>query len=74
MQMKGIRLETIATSAERGFSSFPDIAPVLHQTSTFRAIDDAAFAEMATTPRHSGYYTRDGNPTVAQVEEFDRLA
>jgi len=41
---------------------------VLHQTSTFRAIDDASFIEMASTPRHSGYYTRDGNPTVAEAE------
>jgi cystathionine beta-lyase/cystathionine gamma-synthase len=68
MKMKGIRLETIATGTERGSGSLPDIAPALHQTATFRAIDDAAFAEMATTSRHSGYYTRDGNPTLAQVE------
>ena len=68
MKTKGIRLETVVTGTERGPGSLPDIAPALHQTATFRAIDDAAFAEMATTSRHSGYYTRDGNPTLAQVE------
>ena len=68
MTMKGIRLETIVTGMEKGPGSLPDVAPALHQTATFRAIDDAAFAEMATTSRHSGYYTRDGNPTLAQVE------
>jgi hypothetical protein len=64
MTMKEIRLETIVTGTERGPGSLPDIAPALHQTATFRAIDDAAFAEMATTSRHSGYYSRDGNPTL----------
>jgi len=63
-----IRLETIATRTRRGPDSPPDIAPVLHQTSTFRAIDDASFVAMAATPRHSAYYTRDGNPTVAEAE------
>ena len=62
------RVDTLLTHTERTPGSASDIAPVLHQTSTFRAIDDASFIEMASTPRHSGYYTRDGNPTVAEVE------
>jgi cystathionine beta-lyase/cystathionine gamma-synthase len=65
-----MRVETIATRIERGPGSAPDIAPPLHQTSTFRAIDDASFLEMANTPRHTGYYTRDGNPTVADAERL----
>jgi cystathionine gamma-lyase len=68
MKMKAIRLETTLTGAERGPGALPDIAPALHQTASFRAFDDAAFADMASTSRHSGYYTRDGNPTLAQVE------
>jgi len=63
-----IKVDTLLTRTERAPGSPPDIAPVLHQTSTFRAIDDASFIEMALTPRHSGYYTRDGNPTVAEAE------
>ncbi|MBS0419550.1 MAG: aminotransferase class I/II-fold pyridoxal phosphate-dependent enzyme [Proteobacteria bacterium] len=62
------RVDTLLTRTERGPGSPSDIAPVLHQTATFRAVDDASFIEMASTPRHSGYYTRDGNPTVAEAE------
>lgn len=64
------RIETIATRMDRSAQSLPDIAPALHQTSTFRALDDASFIDMASTARHSGYYTRDGNPTVAEAEKL----
>ena len=70
MEKANVRLETLATRTRRGPGSLPDIAPALHQTSTFRAIDDASFAAMASTPRHSTYYSRDGNPTVAEAEEL----
>jgi cystathionine beta-lyase/cystathionine gamma-synthase len=53
-----------------GARSNVDIAPALHQTSTFRAFDDASFVEMATMPRHETYYTRDGNPTVGAAEKL----
>jgi cystathionine beta-lyase/cystathionine gamma-synthase len=68
--MSAIRPDTIATRTSRGAGSPTDIAPVLHQTSTFRAIDDASFIEMAATSRHETYYTRDGNPTIAEVEKL----
>jgi cystathionine beta-lyase/cystathionine gamma-synthase len=64
------RLETLVTRTDRSPGSLPDVAPALHQTATFRAVDDAAFRDMATTPRHSTYYTRDGNPTVSDVESL----
>ena len=70
MDMNRIRLETIATRTDRGPGSLIDVGPALHQTSTFRAIDDASFLTMASTPRHSEYYTRDGNPTVAEAERL----
>lgn len=70
MQIPNVQMETMVTRTPCGPGSPPDIAPVLHQTSTFRACDDASFITMASTPRHSTYYTRDGNPTVAQVEEL----
>ncbi len=70
MDTHSIRFETIVTRTNRGLGSLPDVAPALHQTSTFRAIDDASFVAMASTPRHSEYYTRDGNPTVADTERL----
>ena len=68
MSSNSYRLETIVTRANRGLGSLPDIAPALHQTATFRAIDDSSFAAMSSTPRHSGYYTPDGNPTCSEAE------
>lgn len=68
MSTHGVRLDTLLTHTNRGPGSPPDVAPVLHQTATFRAADDAHFLEMASTPRHATYYTRDGNPTIAQAE------
>jgi cystathionine beta-lyase/cystathionine gamma-synthase len=65
-----VRLDTLVTRTDRAPGSLPDVAPTLHQTATFRAADDAAFLEMATTPRHASYYTRDGNPTIASVESL----
>ncbi|BEJ10628.1 hypothetical protein CspHIS471_0100500 [Cutaneotrichosporon sp. HIS471] len=45
------------------------VAPAIYYSSTFRASDAPKFAEMATTPRHIGFYTRYGNPTHAQAAE-----
>ncbi|MGZ3509688.1 MAG: trans-sulfuration enzyme family protein [Vulcanimicrobiaceae bacterium] len=44
------------------------VAPPIYQTSTFRARSAEQFDEMARTPRHERFYTRYGNPTLAQVE------
>ena len=63
-------MDTLLTRSTRSPGALCDIAPVLLQTSTFRAPDDASFIEMANTPRHTGYYTRDGNPTVAEAERL----
>src|SRR4030095_4218323 len=68
MDTHAVRLDTVVTRTNRAPGSLPDVAPALHQTATFRATDDATFIEMATTPRHKAYYTRDGNPTISEVE------
>jgi cystathionine beta-lyase/cystathionine gamma-synthase len=68
MDHQTVRPDTRVTRTDRGMLS--DIAPALHQTSTFRAVDDEAFLEMAKTPRHASYYTRDGNPTTAAAESM----
>jgi cystathionine beta-lyase/cystathionine gamma-synthase len=70
MDIHAVRTDTLVTRTDRDPGSLPDIAPALHQTATFRASDDATFLEMATTPRHRSYYTRDGNPTIAAVESL----
>ncbi|MGZ3499526.1 MAG: trans-sulfuration enzyme family protein [Vulcanimicrobiaceae bacterium] len=46
------------------------VAPPIYQTSTFRARSAEQFDEMARTPRHERFYTRYGNPTLAQVERL----
>ena len=44
------------------------IAPPIYQTTTFRSGSADEFAAMATQPHHPRYYTRYGNPTLAQAE------
>ena len=70
MEFHEVRLETLLTRTDQGPGSLSDVAPALHQTATFRAADDATFLEMANTPRHNAYYTRDGNPTISNVESL----
>jgi cystathionine beta-lyase/cystathionine gamma-synthase len=70
MDHDSFRLDTRLTRTHGGPGTLFDVAPALHQTTTFRAPDDEAFREMATTPRHATYYTRDGNPTTAAAESM----
>ena len=60
--------ETLVGHADRGLDAASDVAPPLHQTAPFRAASDDDFIEMASTPRHPRYYTRDGNPTFTRAE------
>ncbi len=43
------------------------VAPPIHPSATFRASDAAEFAEMASRPQHTRYYTRYGNPTLERT-------
>ena len=45
------------------------LVPPIPYTTTFVASDAAAFARMASQPRHPRYYTRYGNPLHAQLAE-----
>ncbi|MBS0365596.1 MAG: aminotransferase class I/II-fold pyridoxal phosphate-dependent enzyme [Proteobacteria bacterium] len=65
-----LRVDTLVTHTDRSPGAPADVAPVLHQTATFRAPDDDTFRQMAGAPRHDGYYTRDGNPTLSAVESL----
>jgi cystathionine beta-lyase/methionine-gamma-lyase len=60
------------TVAVHGHASVPlaginPVAPAIYYSSTFRAADAPHFAEMASTTRHAGFYTRYGNPTHEQA-------
>jgi cystathionine beta-lyase/cystathionine gamma-synthase len=60
---------TLAARLGAGESDARPIAPPLYQTSTFWSPDADEFLEMATAPRHTGFYTRYGNPTVRLFED-----
>ena len=47
-----------------------DVAPPIHLSSTYRAADAAAFAQIADAVRPERFYTRYGNPTVARAERL----
>ena len=59
---------SIVIHGDQGVESTRDIAPPIHQTSTFESDSAAEFAHQATDPRPSHYYTRAGNPTHQRVE------
>lgn len=63
-------IETLVIHGDDGLEATSDVAPPLHLTSTFTAGSAAEFAAMATEPRHSSYYTRYGNPTIARAERM----
>ncbi len=44
------------------------VVPPIHYSATFSADSAEAFADMANTPRHPGFYTRYGNPVHKRVE------
>lgn len=44
------------------------VAPPLYQTAAFASNGAEAFFDAATSPRHSGFYTRYGNPTTRAFE------
>lgn len=46
------------------------VAPPIHPSATFSAVDAAEFAAMAGEPRHPRYYTRYGNPTLARTAQL----
>lgn len=64
----GHRPEThvLHADAHLGEDAASVVAPI-HYSATFKARDAADFADMATQPRHSGFYTRYGNPTHERV-------
>ncbi|HYP59325.1 MAG TPA: aminotransferase class I/II-fold pyridoxal phosphate-dependent enzyme [Thermomicrobiales bacterium] len=60
--------ESIVTHGDHGIEETLDVAPPIHQTSTFIAETAEDFARQATDPRPDAYYTRAGNPTHRRAE------
>ncbi len=60
---------TLAARFGTGEGAARPVAPPLFQSSTFWSPDAEEFLEMAVEPRHPGFYTRYGNPTVRMFEE-----
>ena len=53
--------------ADSALSADASVTAPIHYSATFKARDAADFAEMANAPRHTGFYTRYGNPTHERV-------
>lgn len=60
--------ESMVVHGDDGIEDTLDIAPPIHQTSTFISETAEEFARQATDPRPDFYYTRAGNPTHRRVE------
>jgi cystathionine beta-lyase/cystathionine gamma-synthase len=60
--------ESIVTHGDSGIEETLDVAPPIHQTSTFIAQSAEEFARQATEARPDAYYTRAGNPTHRRAE------
>ncbi|MGZ7039707.1 MAG: trans-sulfuration enzyme family protein [Thermoanaerobaculia bacterium] len=63
-----LSIETLLIHGDRDLNATSAVAPPIYQTATFRADSAAEFVEITGTSRHPEYYTRFGNPTLAQVE------
>lgn len=60
--------ETAVLHGDAWLSTDASVCPPIHYSATFKAQNAQEFADMATTPRHPGFYTRYGNPVHKRVE------
>jgi methionine-gamma-lyase len=65
---KQLSLETRAIHIDRTLNHTSAVAPPIYQTATFRATSSDDFAHRSSEPRHPEFYSRYGNPNLAQVE------
>ena len=59
--------ETLLLHADDSYQTDTGLTPPITWSATFRASDAHDFADMASRPMHSRYYTRYGNPLHARV-------
>lgn len=62
-------IDTLLIHADRELNTSSAVAPPIYQTANFRAPSAAEFARRAEEKRSPEYYTRYGNPTLAQAEK-----
>ncbi|MBV8206578.1 MAG: PLP-dependent transferase [Acidobacteria bacterium] len=62
-------LDTRLIHADRSLNPTNAVAPPIFQTATFRAPSVGEFVRRSGEPRHPEYYSRFGNPSLAQVEQ-----
>lgn len=63
-----LSIETLLIHIDRELNPTSAVAPPIFQTAMFRADSAEDFVERSGQSRHPEYYTRFGNPTLAQVE------
>src|SRR6185437_11812426 len=66
--LKNASIETKLIHTDRELNSTSAVAPPIFQTATFRGDSAHDFADRASRPRHPEFYTRYGNPNLAQVD------
>lgn len=66
--LKNASIETQLIHSDRHLNPTSGVAPAIFQTSTFRGSSTEDFAIRAGQARHPEFYTRYGNPNLAQVE------
>ena len=66
--LKNTSVETRLIHADRHLNSTSAVVAPIYQTANFRGDSAKDFAQRAGEARHPEFYTRYGNPTLAQVE------
>jgi len=66
--LSDLAIETLLIHSDRELNHSSAVAPPIYQTATFRSDSAKDFTERTAQPRHPEYYTRFGNPTLAQTE------
>src|SRR5215472_1652812 len=61
-------IEILLIHADRHLNTTSAVTPPIYQTASFRGDSAVDFAERAGRPRHPEFYTRYGNPNLAQAE------
>ncbi len=65
---ENLSIETLLIHADRELNQSSAVAAPIYQTANFRTDSAAEFLERADQARHPEFYTRFGNPTLAQAE------
>jgi cystathionine beta-lyase/cystathionine gamma-synthase len=66
--LSDLAIETLLIHSDRDLNQSSAVAPPIYQTATFRSDSAKEFTERTAQSRHPEYYTRFGNPTLAQAE------